>query len=101
MGAEAVVSVVLKDEGDRKHYPSELNLIYSITEMSSPLLPISSPTEDNYSVRTVVLFMLFPFALAGLALYCAIRFCIKKYRGMVPDFVEEEAGESEEVVQYK
>ena len=39
--------------------------------------------------------MLLPFGLAGLALYLAVRFCLKKYRGMVPDdFVEENVGES-------
>ena len=31
------------------------------------------------------LFMLLPFGLAGLALYCALKFCLKKYRGMLPD----------------
>lgn len=41
--------------------------------------------------------MFLPFALAGLALYLSIRFCIKRYRGMVPDNLVEEAGESGEV----
>ncbi len=42
--------------------------------------------------------MLLPFAIAGLALYLALRFCIKKYRGMVPDNLVEEVAESGEVV---
>jgi len=60
--------------------------------MSYPRLPPSTPSEDNYSVKQVILFMLLPFAIAGVALYCAIRFCLRKYRGMVPDNFVEEAG---------
>ena len=68
-------------------------------QITNTKLPPSSQDESTYSAKTVILFMLLPFGLAGLALYLAVRFCLKKYRGMVPDdFVEENVGESEEVV---
>lgn len=34
--------------------------------------------------------MLLPFALAGVTLYFALRFCIRKFKSMVPDEMNEE-----------
>jgi len=89
VGAEAIVSLTLKDYSKRVYYPSELNLIYSVVEITNSKMPPTIAADSNYSAETVILFMLLPFCLAGLALYFALRFCIRKYRGMVPDdFVE-------------
>jgi hypothetical protein len=90
VGAEAIVSITLKDSSQSKNYPSELNLIYSIVEISNSKIPTVSSSDDNYSaVKTLLVFMILPFLLAGIALYFALRFCIRKYRGMIPDdFVE-------------
>jgi hypothetical protein len=89
VGAEAVVKVTLKEGTNPSHYPTELSLIYEIIEISNPRLPAHDDSDSQYSARTIVLFIILPFGVAGLALYCALKFCIKKYRGMVPDnFVE-------------
>jgi hypothetical protein len=38
----------------------------------------------------IIIWILLPFAIAGLLLYLALKYCIKNYRGMVPnDLVEE------------
>ena len=103
IGAEAVVTVILKDPTKSDHYPSELNLIYNIIEIYNTKLPAvaSDSSDSTYSAKTVVIFMLLPFALAGLALYLALKFCLNKYRGMAPDdFAEEPVGESEQAVNY-
>ena len=42
IGAEAVVTVVLKNPKDSQHYPSELNLIYDVIQITNTKLPPSS-----------------------------------------------------------
>jgi hypothetical protein len=39
-----------------------------------------------------------PFAIAGIILYFALKYCIKKYRGLLPNELVEEGGESEQGV---
>lgn len=45
-----------------------------------------------------MLWILLPFALAGLLLYFSLKYCINKYRGLLPNELMEEAGESEQQV---
>jgi hypothetical protein len=47
--------------------------------------------NEGYSKTTLALFMLLPFALAAIILYFSIKFCIMRYRGMVPDTLPEES----------
>lgn len=47
----------------------------------------------------IVMWFLMPFAIAGIILYFALKYCIKKYRGLLPNELMEEAhGESEQGV---
>jgi hypothetical protein len=62
-----------------------LNLIYDVIEITNSKLPAMKDQRQGFSVKTTIFWILLPFAVAGLALFFAIKFCIKKYRGMVPD----------------
>lgn len=99
MGVEAIVKLELESL-QTKHYPTELSLIYDVIELSDNSSPRPDASGSNYSTSTILLWVLLPFAVAGLALYLSIRFFIKKYRGMVPDDLVEEdiIDESGEVV---
>ena len=74
-----------------------MKLIYDTIELSSAHPPITQHVSQ-ISVNYIVLWLLLPFGIAGLMLYCALKFCIKKYQGLVPgtELVEEDVGDSEQ-----
>jgi len=84
VGAEAIVNIEPSSSKD-EHYPRQLNMIYDVIEITNSKLPVMKDIRNGFSVKNIIFWILFPFALAGLALFFAIKFCIKKYRGMVPD----------------
>lgn len=48
-------------------------------------------------MKDLLLLALIPFLVAGSALVLALRYCIKRYMGMLPDdLVEEQAGAAAE-----
>lgn len=55
----------------------------------------------SYSPQVIILWFLLPFAIAGAILYFALKYCIKKYRDLLPNELMEEAehGEFEQGVQ--
>lgn len=63
-----------------------------------PIAPQQS--TSSYSAQMIIVWFLLPFAIAGVILYFALKYCIKKYRGLVPNELMEEAdhGESEQGV---
>lgn len=84
-----------------EEYPSRLKLVYETVELSN-LRSSGSQAQPStsYSPQVILLWFLLPFALAGAALYLALKYCIKKYRGLLPnELIEEENGGSEQVVQ--
>ncbi len=85
VGAEAIVYIDPSELADEE-YPFELNLIYETIELSNVRIPISQQqSSTSYSVQMIVLWFLMPFAIAGIILYFALKYCIKKYRGLLPN----------------
>lgn len=74
-----------------EEYPDRLRLIYETIELSN-IRSSSSQAQPatSYSPQVVVLWFLLPFAIAGAALYLALKYCIKKYRGLLPNELIEE-----------
>jgi hypothetical protein len=55
-------------------------------------MPVSpQQTGTSYSVQMIIVWFLLPFAIAGVILYFALKYCIRKYRGLVPNELMEEA----------
>lgn len=97
MGAEALVWIE-PSELANDDYPEELNLIYDIIELSNVKMPISAQQGSSYSTQMIIIWFLLPFAIAGVILYFALKYCIRKYRGLLPNELIEEGGESEQKV---
>jgi hypothetical protein len=89
VGAEAQVELIV-DAESHSHYPRHLKMVYDSIQMSNPRL------QGEYFFKDLALWTVLPFLLAGVALVLALRYCIVRYKGMVPDnLVEEEAGPSQ------
>lgn len=101
VGAEAEVQIEASEEASEE-YPGRLKLVYETIELSN----IRSSNNQvqpstSYSPQVIVLWFLLPFAIAGAVLYLALKYCIQKYRGLLPDELIEEGenGGSEQAVQ--
>lgn len=99
VGAEAEVAIEASELAS-EDYPSRLKLVYEIIELSN-IRSSNSQVQPatSYSPQVVVLWFLLPFAIAGAALYLALKYCIRKYRGLLPDELAEEGEGSEQAVQ--
>ena len=84
VGAEAVVHLVLEARA-LKSYPQRMNMIYDVIQMNNKIA-----SEGKYSLTDLILWTIIPFILAAVVLVLALRFCIRRYKGMVPDDLVEE-----------
>lgn len=63
-------------------YPQELYFVYDTVEVNN--------SPGQYSFKDLAAWAIIPFVVAGMLLFLALRFCISKYKGMVPDTLAEE-----------
>ncbi len=63
-----------------KSYPQRMNMIYDVIQMNNKIA-----SEGKYSLTDLILWTIIPFILAAVVLVLALRFCIRRYKGMVPD----------------
>jgi hypothetical protein len=98
VGAEARAFLEPSEDAD-EDYPEQLRLIYDIIELSNTRMPGTAQAASSYSAQMIVLWFLLPFALAGVIFYFALKYCLRKYRGLLPNNeLVEERGESEQGV---
>jgi len=89
VGAEAVIDIVPSKTVD-EDYPQTLRIIYEVIQLSTLRAPVVEGSSA-YSAKLIIIWFLLPFGIAGLLLYCSLKYCIQKYRGQLPDqFVEEQ-----------
>jgi hypothetical protein len=67
---------------DAEHYPRQLSLIYDTVEVTNQ----NSKGNSSHSIIIILL----PVLLATIAFLCIFRFCIRRYKGMLPDDLVEE-----------
>lgn len=78
MGGEAVVSITTTPEAD-SNYPDSLRVIYEVVQLANVAAPVVITTS-----KLIVVWIVLPFAIAGVLLYLSLKYCMQKYRGMVP-----------------
>lgn len=88
VSAGAEVELIVKEESGI-HYPRHLKMIYNPIQVNNHRL------QGEYTFKTLALWTILPFVIAGIFLILALRYCIRRYKGMVPDNFVEEAGPSQ------
>jgi hypothetical protein len=79
-----VVSITASPEANN-NYPDSLRLIYEVIQLANVAAPVIEASTSQSSVKLIIMWILLPFAIAGLLLYLALKYCMQKYRGMVPN----------------
>jgi len=54
-----------------------------VIQLANVAAPVAAASSS--SIKLMIMWILLPFAIAGLLLYLSLKYCIKKYRGLLPD----------------